>query len=195
MGGRRRVEQGATKAGRQKCGADSHHGLRVTEVLQLRLADSINWKDRTITVRRLKGSLTTTQPLVDVRGKPALNEVAAIKAYLRVRIDDGSGNLFTGQKGALRRWTLAACFVAIASKYQNLAPLAAWHRSRKTRCIFIRSSTPLPQSLPLEWITFFSLRRSWAMRLFPARCVTAIPILSWLRSSPKEVLMQTFAAR
>src|SRR5580658_213990 len=56
-----------------------HHGLRVTEVLQLRLADSISWKDRTITVARLKGSMTTTQPLVEMRGRPALNELAALK--------------------------------------------------------------------------------------------------------------------
>jgi integrase len=32
-----------------------HHGLRVTEVIDLRLTDSINWKDRTITVKRLLG--------------------------------------------------------------------------------------------------------------------------------------------
>ena len=60
-----------------------HHGLRVTEVLELNIEGSINWKDRTLTVKRLKGSLTTTQPLVEIRGKPALSEVAALKAYLR----------------------------------------------------------------------------------------------------------------
>jgi hypothetical protein len=64
-----------------------HHGLRVTEVIELRIADSINWKDRTITVKRLKGSMTTTQPLMEMRGKPALSEGAALKAYLKVRIE------------------------------------------------------------------------------------------------------------
>jgi type 1 fimbriae regulatory protein FimB len=107
-----------------------HHGLRVTEVLQLRLTDSINWKDRTITVRRLKGSMTTTQPLVEMRGKPALNELAAIKAYLKVRIEDGSGILFTGQKGAIQRWTLTRMLrryceqVSESRVCRGLAPIA-----------------------------------------------------------------------
>ena len=107
-----------------------HHGLRVTEVLELNLADSINWKDRTLTVKRLKGSLTTTQPLVEMRGKPALSELAALKAYLKIRIEDGSGRLFTGQKGALRRWTLTRMFrlyceqVSAARVLKGLAPIA-----------------------------------------------------------------------
>src|SRR5258706_12815418 len=66
-----------------------HHGLRVTEVLELTLADSINWKDRTLTVKRLKGSLTTCQPLVEMRGKPSLSELTALKCYLKARIEDG----------------------------------------------------------------------------------------------------------
>jgi integrase len=107
-----------------------HHGLRVTEVLELNIADSINWKDRTLTVKRLKGSLTTTQPLVEIRGKPALSEVAALKAYLKLRIEDGSGRLFTGQKGALQRWTLTRMFrtyceqVSAARVAKGLAPIA-----------------------------------------------------------------------
>ena len=43
-----------------------NHGLRVTEVLNLRLVGDINWKDRTITIARLKGSMTTTQALVEM---------------------------------------------------------------------------------------------------------------------------------
>ncbi len=70
-----------------------HHGLRVTEVLELNIADSINWKDRTLTVKRLKGSLTTTQPLVEMRGKPALSELAALKAYLKIRTLDTHENV------------------------------------------------------------------------------------------------------
>ena len=87
-----------------------NHGLRVTEVLNLRLVGDINWKDRTITIARLKGSMTTTQALVEMRGKPALSETSALKAYLKVRIEDGSGKLFTGQKGPLQRWTLTRIF-------------------------------------------------------------------------------------
>ena len=107
-----------------------HHGLRVTEVLELNIANSIDWRDRTLTVKRLKGSLTTTQPLVEMRGKPALSEVGALKAYLKVRIEDGSGRLFTGQKGALQRWTLTRMFrmcceqVSSARVAKGLAPIA-----------------------------------------------------------------------
>lgn len=63
-----------------------------------------------ITVRRLKGSLTTRQPLVNHRGQPALSDKPAIDAYLKERIDDGSGLFFTGQKGAMTRWTLQKMF-------------------------------------------------------------------------------------
>src|SRR5216683_5356337 len=87
-----------------------NHGLRVTEVLNLRLDGDINWKDRTIRIARLKGSMTTTQMLVEMRGKPALSEIGALKAYLKIRIEDGSGRLFTGQKGPLQRWTLTRMF-------------------------------------------------------------------------------------
>jgi type 1 fimbriae regulatory protein FimB len=106
-----------------------HHGLRVTEVLELEIEGSINWRDRTLTVKRLKGSLTTTQPLVEIRGKPALSELAALKAYFKVRVEDGSGHLFTGQKGPLRRWTLTRMFrkycelVSAARVAKGLAPI------------------------------------------------------------------------
>ena len=46
-----------------------NHGLRVTEVLNLRLDGDINWKDRTVRIARLKGSITTTQALVEMRGE------------------------------------------------------------------------------------------------------------------------------
>jgi integrase len=45
-----------------------NHGLRVTEVPNLRLDGDINWKDRTVRIARLKGSMTTTQALVEMRG-------------------------------------------------------------------------------------------------------------------------------
>jgi integrase len=76
-----------------------NHGLRVTEVLNLRLEGDINWKDRTVRIARLKGSMTTTQALVEMRGKPALSEISALRAYLKVRIEDGSGKLFYRPEG------------------------------------------------------------------------------------------------
>lgn len=38
---------------------------------------------------------------------------ACLKAYLASRIDDGSGLLFTGQKGPLHRWALNRIFVEL----------------------------------------------------------------------------------
>jgi type 1 fimbriae regulatory protein FimE len=108
-----------------------NHGLRVTEVLNLRLDGDINWKDRTIRIARLKGSMTTTQALVEMRGKPALSEISALRAYLKIRIEDGSGKLFTGQKGPLGRWTLTRMFrssceqVSQSRVRRGLQPIAA----------------------------------------------------------------------
>jgi site-specific recombinase XerD len=74
------------------------HGLRATEVCGLKLAD-LDLKSGSISIRRLKGSLHTVQPLYQHRGQPLLDEQAAVKAWLRKRVDDGSEYLFTSQKG------------------------------------------------------------------------------------------------
>lgn len=99
-----------------------NHGLRVSELAggapankdkpaqpPLRLVD-INWKEQTLTARRLKGSLTTTQPLVNLRGNPTMSGAVALKEYMKVRIDDGSGLVFTGLKGSMVRRTLTKMF-------------------------------------------------------------------------------------
>ena len=120
-----------------------NHGLRVSECAggvpatdskaatpPLRLCD-IDMKNRQITIRRLKGSLVTTQPVVELRGKPAMSGYVALKEYLAVRIDDGSGLLFTGQKGPLQRWTLTRMFhdycekVSTARVARGLKPIPA----------------------------------------------------------------------
>ena len=74
------------------------HGLRASEVCGLRLSD-VDLRNKQMTIRRLKGSLTTTQPLLHLPGQPLLHELAALKAYLAERQDDGSGYLFLSQKG------------------------------------------------------------------------------------------------
>jgi type 1 fimbriae regulatory protein FimB len=74
------------------------HGLRASEVCGLKLAD-IDLKAGFISVRRLKGSLQTTQPLYQHRGQPLVNEVNALRAWLRCRPKDGSDFFFTSQKG------------------------------------------------------------------------------------------------
>jgi integrase len=74
------------------------HGLRASEVCSLKLAD-IDLKVGSISIRRLKGSLQTVQPLYPHRGQPLLDEMSALRTWLRERQSDGSDYLFTSQKG------------------------------------------------------------------------------------------------
>src|ERR1700728_3451825 len=60
------------------------HGLRASEVCGIKLAD-VDLKTGCISVRRLKGSLQTIQPLYQHRGQPLLDETAALRAWLRKR--------------------------------------------------------------------------------------------------------------
>lgn len=74
------------------------HGLRASEVCGIKLAD-IDLKAGSISIRRLKGSLQTVQPLYQHRGQPLLDETNAVRAWLRKRASDGSDYVFTSQKG------------------------------------------------------------------------------------------------
>jgi integrase len=74
------------------------HGLRASEVCGIKL-DDIDLKTSSISIRRLKGSLHTIQPIYQHRGQPLLDETAALRAWLRKRLEDGSDYLFTSQKG------------------------------------------------------------------------------------------------
>jgi site-specific recombinase XerD len=72
------------------------HGLRTTEVCGLKLHDVQNG---TLSVQRRKGSRRTVQPLCPHPNEPLLDEVVALRAWLRLRRDDGTEALFTSQKG------------------------------------------------------------------------------------------------
>ena len=74
------------------------HGLRASEVAGIRLDDIENGH---LTVARLKGSLRTCQPIVPHPGQPLLDEVRALREWLRVRPNDGSDYLFPSQEGWL----------------------------------------------------------------------------------------------
>ena len=74
------------------------HGLRASEVCDLKLADA-DLKAGFVSIRRLKGSLHTVQPLYRHKGQPLLDEVTAVRAWLRKRQPDGSDYLFLSQKG------------------------------------------------------------------------------------------------
>src|SRR5215469_1949500 len=72
------------------------HALRASETANLTVDDL---KDGCLDIRRKKGSLHTIQPLFPHKGEPLLDEVKALRAWLRVRPDDGSKALFVSQKG------------------------------------------------------------------------------------------------
>ncbi len=74
------------------------HGMRASETCNLRLAD-VDLKAGSISIRRLKGSLHTVQPLYRHKGQPLLDEVTALRTWLRERESDGSDYLFLSQKG------------------------------------------------------------------------------------------------
>lgn len=74
------------------------HGLRASEVCDLKLS-SVDLRAGSIAIHRLKGSLNQIQPLYQHRGQPLLDELNALRKWLRGRIADGSDYLFTSQKG------------------------------------------------------------------------------------------------
>ena len=80
------------------------HGMRASEVCNLRVND-IDLRNGTILVERLKGSLPTTQAVTGHRGEPLLDELKALREWMRQRPHDGSDFLFTSQKGG----RLAGC--------------------------------------------------------------------------------------
>ena len=76
------------------------HGLRASEVCGLKTTD-IDLKNGIITIRRLKGSLKSSQDLLDVPGQPLLSEKRVLRAWLEERetYRDRSDFLFLSQKG------------------------------------------------------------------------------------------------
>jgi type 1 fimbriae regulatory protein FimB len=76
------------------------HGLRASEVCALKVPD-IDLKNGIITIRRMKGSLKSSQDLLDLPGQPLLSEKRVLKAWLEERDSylDRSDYLFLSQKG------------------------------------------------------------------------------------------------
>lgn len=90
------------------------HGLRTSEVCALKLSDVEN---DFISVKRVKGSMRTLQPLCRNPYEPLLDEVVALQAWLAVRPNDCSAFLFTSQKGGgLHRTQFFRMFQAVAKK-------------------------------------------------------------------------------
>src|SRR6266566_2945485 len=92
------------------------HGMRASEVCGLELKD-VDLKNGEITIRRLKGSLKTTQPLADVQGQPLLSEKRVLRAWLDERGDHPSRFVFVSQKsGRVHRSQLHRVFADIAER-------------------------------------------------------------------------------
>jgi len=91
------------------------HGMRASEVCNLKLSD-IDLKNGEITIRRLKGSLKTTQSLSDLAGQPLLSEKRVLRAWLTER-HDASEYVFTSQKGGkLDRTAFWKMFQSVAER-------------------------------------------------------------------------------
>jgi type 1 fimbriae regulatory protein FimB len=92
------------------------HGMRASEVCGLELKD-LDLKNGEVTIRRLKGSLRTTQPLADLQGQPLLSEKRVLRAWLAERGNHPSKYVFTSQKsGRVHRSQFYRIFSAAAEK-------------------------------------------------------------------------------
>lgn len=92
------------------------HGMRASEVCALELKD-VDLKNGEITIRRLKGSLKTTQPLADLQGQPLLSEKRVLRAWLAERGNHPSKYIFVSQKsGKIHRSQFYRVFSAAAEK-------------------------------------------------------------------------------
>jgi hypothetical protein len=102
------------------------HALRSQEVRQLKLAD-VDMAAMTIKVNRVKGSRSGVQSLDRHRGEPLLDEVLALRSWMRERIEDGSQVLFNSQKGGMMsRMQLLRLFKQYAEAAGIAENLALW---------------------------------------------------------------------
>jgi integrase/recombinase XerD len=90
------------------------HGARAQEIANLRISD-LNFGNEQVHIRRLKGSLDSTQTLLKVKGNSLFDEKATLKAWLAVRKPDADDYVFNSQKSTqLNRVTIFKIFRQIA---------------------------------------------------------------------------------
>ena len=97
------------------------HALRSQEARQLRISD-VDLQSQTITIRRVKGSRSGVQSLDRHKGEPLLDEISALKAWLKERVEDGSQILFPSQKGGVMT---RMQFLRLFKKYARGAGVSA----------------------------------------------------------------------
>jgi type 1 fimbriae regulatory protein FimB len=110
------------------------HALRSQEARQLRLSD-IDLDNLTLTIARVKGSRSGVQSLDRHKGEPTLDEVLALKSWLKERVEDGSQILFPSQKGGMMtRMQLLRLFRQYARAAGVSADLDHPHALRHALC-------------------------------------------------------------
>jgi molybdate transport system regulatory protein len=79
--------------------------------------EDLDFKNDQVRVVRVKGSLTSVQSFLRVKGNPLRDEKAALKAWLAVRAPDTDSFVFNSQKATqMDRVTVYRLFRAIAEK-------------------------------------------------------------------------------
>src|SRR6201987_1648785 len=76
------------------------HALRSRGGRQLKMSH-ISLTDCKIRFERAKGGVSGVKTLDAHKGEPTLDEFVALKAWLKVRVEDGSKVLFPSQKGGV----------------------------------------------------------------------------------------------
>jgi len=115
------------------------HALRSQEARHIKLAD-IDLQNLTITINRVKGSRSGIQSLDRHKGEPILDEVLALRSWLKERVEDGSQILFPSQKGGmLTRMQLLRLFRKYAVAAGVSPELAHPHILRHTLCSVMAS--------------------------------------------------------
>ncbi len=101
------------------------HGMRCSEVTGLRLPD-LDVREGWVRVQRLKGSMTTVQPLERHPGQ-LLDEIKVLRAWLRERPDDGTDIVFNSTHGGrmnrstfFRLWRLLAIRAGLPREKQHV---------------------------------------------------------------------------
>jgi site-specific recombinase XerD len=110
------------------------HALRSQELRQLRLSD-VDMNGLTLSITRVKGSRSGVQSLDRHRGEPLLDEVLALRTWLKEHVEDGSQVLFPSQKGGmLTRMQLLRLFKRYGRAAGISSDLAHPHILRHSLC-------------------------------------------------------------
>ena len=115
------------------------HALRSEETRKLKTAD-VDMSNLTLTIERVKGSRSGVQSLDRHKGEPILDEIVALRAWFKERVEDGSQVLFPSQKGGkLTRMQFLRLFRKYATAAGIAPELAHPHILRHSLCSVMAS--------------------------------------------------------